>query len=374
MEVKITKGRPEDHMDIVDFIGMVFREDFLVTESKLYLDRPMMAEKHHLVWENDRIKAVVGNFPITMHVAGKTLPVYGIGSVAVHPYTRGKGYMKILMHNALDEAVAEGAAMMVLGGKRQRYEYFGFTKCGTVYSFTLDQNVRRHLKHILSGEVELLPLSDNKEYLRDCIQLWESQPLFAERRPEDLCDILQTCDSVGYVILMRGEFLGFCSIHTSGGVNELTLTDYDFSANVVMKLCEKVGEPFTIRAFPHQKKLIHTLNLIAQSHSVMPDPSVNVLDYPRVIEAFLTLKGMNQPLIDGRLVIEVQEKGCYVIEVKDGVVSVTETEDKPQISLPHIQMMCWLFSPLGQIGEEKRTPEMCSWLPIPIYLPRCDDV
>ena len=70
MEVRITKGRPEDHMDIVDFINMVFREDFLVTESKLYLDRPEMAEKHHLVLEDDRIKAVVGNFPISLNVAG----------------------------------------------------------------------------------------------------------------------------------------------------------------------------------------------------------------------------------------------------------------------------------------------------------------
>ncbi|MBR6790167.1 MAG: GNAT family N-acetyltransferase, partial [Oscillospiraceae bacterium] len=91
MEVQITKGRPEDHMDIVDFIGMVFREDFLVTESKLYLDRPELAEKHHLVFEDDRIKAVVGNFPISLNVAGRKLPCYGIGSVAVHPYTRGKG-------------------------------------------------------------------------------------------------------------------------------------------------------------------------------------------------------------------------------------------------------------------------------------------
>lgn len=374
MEVRITKGRPEDHMDIVDFIGMVFREDFLVTESKLYLDRPELAEKHHLVFEDDRIKAVVGNFPISLNVAGRKLPCYGIGSVAVHPYTRGKGYMKLLMNNALKEAEQEGAALMMLGGKRQRYEYFGFTKCGTVYSFTLDQNVRRHLKHIPSDEVELLPLSDHKEYLRDCIRLWETQPLYADRKAEDLCDILQTCDSTGYLILMRGEFLGFCSIHCSGGVNELTLTDYSYSANVLMKLCEKIGQSFTVKVFPHQRKLIRTLNMIAQGHSLSPDPSFNVLDYPRVIEAFLTLKGMNEPLIDGRLVIEVAEKGRYAVEVKDGAVSVTETSDKPQISLDHIRMMVRLFSPFGQIGEEGLTPEMRYWLPIPLYLPRCDDV
>lgn len=374
MEVRITKGRPEDHMDIVDFINMVFREDFLVTESKLYLDRPEMAEKHHLVWEDDRIKAVVGNFPVSLNVAGRKLSAYGIGSVSVHPYSRSRGYMKTLMNNALEEAEKEGAALMMLGGKRQRYEYFGFTKCGTVYSFNLDQNVRRHLKQVSSDEIELLPMCDHKEYLRDCIRLWETQPLYADRKAEDLCDILQTCDSVGYVILLRGEFLGFCSIHNSGGINELTLCDYSYSANVAMKLCEEVGKPFAVKAFPHQRKLIHTLNLICQGHSLSPDPSFNVLDYPKVIEAFLTLKGMNEPLVDGRLVIEVQEKGKWAVEVCDGTVSVTETSDKPQISLPHIQMMCRLFSPFGQIGEEELTPEMRSWLPIPLYLPRCDDV
>ena len=377
MNVNVTKGRPEDYADIIDFGNMVFGEDFRAIQPKLYEDRPHMAKEHHLVWEDGRIKAMVGSFPITLQVAGRTIPVRGIGTVSVHPYARSKGYMKLLMANALQEAEQEGAALMVLGGRRQRYEHFGFTKCGTSFCFGLNPVVRRQLKHIPSDEVQLLPLGDSKEYLRDCVQLWESQPMAAVRRPENFCATLQTGAGTGYVILLRGEFLGFCSMHKgdkSGYVSELFLKEYSFSANVAMKLCEEMAMPFSVFAFPHQTGLIHALNLIAESASCDSSPSFNVLDYPRVIEAFLTLKGMNTPLADGRLVLEVTEKGRYAIEVQQGRVTVTETEDKPLIALPHLQMMCWLFSPFGQFGGQVQTPETRSWLPIPLYLPGCDDV
>ena len=127
MEVTVTKGLPQDYDELIDFGNMVFKEDFRALLPKLYQDHPEAAAHHHLIREDGRIKAMVGSFPITLKAAGRTLKVRGIGTVSVHPYARGRGYMKTLMGNAVKEAEAEGAALMILGGQRQRYEYFGFT-------------------------------------------------------------------------------------------------------------------------------------------------------------------------------------------------------------------------------------------------------
>lgn len=282
--------------------------------------------------------------------------------------------MKTLMHSAVREAQEEGAAFMVLSGRRQRYEYFGFTKGPAEILFHLDPTVRRHLKNVSTDGLALIPLSDNKEHLRDCCQLLEAQPIHAKRPPQDFCDIAQSWGSTAYAILLGGAFLGFCSIRGDKTVQELYLKDYGPSANVAMKLCEQISAPFKLTVFPFQQELIHSLNLISEDVEIFEGVMINVLDYPAVIRAFLTLKGQRTPLLDGRLVIEVTEKGRYAIEVRAGAVSVEPTDEKPRVSLSHLRMMNYLFSPLGQMGGREKTPEENSWLPIPFSFPECDNV
>lgn len=374
MEVTVTKGLPQDYDEIIDFGNLVFKEDFRALLPKLYQDHPEMAAHHHLLREDGRIKAMVGSFPITLQAAGKTLKVRGIGTVSVHPYTRGRGYMKTLMGNAVKEAEDEGAAMMILGGQRQRYEYFGFTCCGTGLSFSLSPSARRHLRRFRDDSLTLISLADNKEYLRSCCQLLEKQPFYGVRPGVDFCDIAQSWSSTAYVILRDGEFLGYCSLQEGHLVQELFLEDYRYITGVVLKIGELCKDRMTVAALPFQQEMIHALNLICDGQSISPNPMVNVLDYPAVIEAYLTLKGQQTPLADGRLVICAEGKGCFAIEVKGGSVKVTPTSDSPQITLPHLQMMAYLFSPLGQAGVSRKTPEELSWLPIPLYVARCDDV
>lgn len=374
MDVMVTKGQPQDYEDIIDFGNMVFQEDFKELLPKLYDGRPDMACHHHLVKEDGRIKALVGSFPIGLSVAGQRLRVRGIGTVSVHPYARSRGYMKVLMKNAVKEAQDEGAAMMVLSGQRQRYEYFGFTTCSTEIRFSLNPSVRRHLRSISTDGIRLLPLAENKEYLRDCCQLLEAQPLHGIRPGADFCDITQSWRNTAYVILLDGAFLGYCAIQNGKVVHEIFLREYSPSANVMMKLCEMLNVSFAVTAMPHQTELIHTLNQFCEGQSLFTGPMFNVLDYPAVIRAYLSLKGQRVRLEDGRLVIQVLDKGRYAIQIRGGQVDVQETTDEPQVSLPHLEMMNYLFSPLGQMGGGEKTTAEKSWLPIPLYFLECDNV
>ena len=64
---------------------------------------------------------------------GETLRVGCVGTVSVHLYSRGEGHMKILMAMMMDDARAKGCDLLMLGGARKRYNYFGFEQAGWAY-------------------------------------------------------------------------------------------------------------------------------------------------------------------------------------------------------------------------------------------------
>ena len=135
-------GKASDREDIIDFINMVFSQtgqphDFKILLPKLYADDSDTSACHFLAKEDGKIKAVVGLFPTEHVTGGQRLKIGHIGSVSVHKYARGRGYMKQLMAMAYDAAKHGGYDALVLGGKKNRYQYFGFqpTEAAAKYSF-----------------------------------------------------------------------------------------------------------------------------------------------------------------------------------------------------------------------------------------------
>lgn len=76
--VSVVKGSPEDFEDILDFGNYVFDIDFKELLPKLYNAKIDTAPNHLLVKENDKIKAMVGCFPLELNVIDITLKVKGI--------------------------------------------------------------------------------------------------------------------------------------------------------------------------------------------------------------------------------------------------------------------------------------------------------
>ncbi len=121
-----------------------------------------------------------------------------------------------------------------------------------------------------------------------------------------------------------------------------------------------------------QDGLIRAFQYVAESAELRNGEMVNILNYPRVLEAFLGLKAQRAGILDGRYVIEVREAGKFAITAENGTVRVTETEEEANLSLPHLKMMPYLFSaasaPLYRNELER------SWLAVPLTLPSADMV
>jgi predicted acetyltransferase len=125
MRYSIIKGSPEDYEDIINFGNYVFNIDFPSLLPKIYNNHKEIAQYHHILKEDNKIKAMVGSFPLGLTVCDNYLKGRGIGTVSVHRYSRNFGYMRLLMDNAVAEIKAEGCDFAVLSGRRQRYEYWG---------------------------------------------------------------------------------------------------------------------------------------------------------------------------------------------------------------------------------------------------------
>lgn len=139
----VEKGTRQDKEEFIHFINYVFGmngvdQSFLKVHPKLYDPDTSPAEQNYIIRENGQIRAAVGVFPLPTIINGQPVNVQGIGNVAVHPASRGKGYMKAAMHQAMEDMCTQDVDYIVLGGRRLRYAHFGFEICGYTLQMQID--------------------------------------------------------------------------------------------------------------------------------------------------------------------------------------------------------------------------------------------
>ena len=115
------RGTPEMYDDLMDFMNYVFgfngnEKDFKKLLPKLYKPEYDPCYSNYVVTENGKLKAAIGAFDSDLSVDGEILKSRVIGNVAVHPYSRSKGYMKDCMRLALRDMIEDGVDFSILGG------------------------------------------------------------------------------------------------------------------------------------------------------------------------------------------------------------------------------------------------------------------
>ncbi len=99
--------------------------------------------KHIAVIREGRIRSILGVYPIPVDICGRPLLFATVGNAATHPYDTGKGYMSLLLNEAMKELDEIGADASRLSGLRQRYARYGYEPVGLHHTFVLtDHNVR----------------------------------------------------------------------------------------------------------------------------------------------------------------------------------------------------------------------------------------
>ncbi|MGZ9585790.1 GNAT family N-acetyltransferase [Paenibacillus marinisediminis] len=383
------KGSREDALNIVDFADYIFSassgpHNFAQLIPKLYGDGQDTQQYHYLVKEDGKIRAMVCVLPVTFNVAGIELKAGCVGTVSAHPRARGKGYMNKLLNMALDDMKAQGYAISMLGGQRQRYEYFGYEPAGVKLDFTLTaDNIRHKYSGLDASAVQFEPLSDVSPWLDAAYALYEQGIVSGARSKEQFVTILQTWNSSPYAILRDGAFAGYVALSKTGGaIQEIELLEQSSLPVVSKALAAKFGLNslhFTLPAYDREKLAI--LGDVSDMYSVGHHQSYNVMNFSAVIEAFMKCKASYTTLQDGKFTLRIE--GCETVEVivNSNQITVNRHEEHTaditaDVSMSKREAIAFLFSPLSTYSEwmpsavQSQCPQ--GWFPLPLYAPVLD--
>ncbi len=389
---EFVKGTAADNEDILDFCNYVFSHDgkptdFVKLVPKVYRKGNEVPGEHFLAKENGKIKAAVGSFKLDMDIMGESFKIAGIGSVSVHPYARGSGYMKRLMQMARDEMYSEGVDISILGGQRQRYEYFGYEPAGIQISFYINTANIKHCKNILPG-IELEQVFENDtETLEFIKNLHEKQPMLIKRSDDKFYDTLVSWDSEVYCIINGGEKSGYLICDKNHCfITEFELFDCAILPSVVKAFLDKFKcRNLTVWTAEFERQKIEALSEFCEGYSVSSDYQYAVFNFKKLVKAMLKLKESYTELEDGEATFAVKdtfdrEKSTQIFTVKvkngrsdvlEGVCGVSE-----YIELDYFKAMRMMFSSASYFESFGKNVPSCvkNWFPLPVKIFRQDGI
>ncbi len=361
--------------DIIDFVNYVFSyahypHDMKKMVPKIYADDADSLDiTHYLAMEEGKIKAVISLLVIEVQVGGEILKYGFIGNVAVHPYSRGKGYMKDLLKMAIEDSERIGVDIMALGGQRQRYGYFGFEHAGAYYHFSITKtNIRHAMKDVACDGITFERISDPEAAEIDIAkELYEKRPVHTLRPRKEFLHIMHSWQNELQAVKKDGRMIGYIY----GNIHELVLEN-DRDLPQVIKAWFEQGRADTLglAVQPYESERIRFFSSICESMSVGPVERVRVLNWEKVLRVLLEFKHQYCPLQDGEAAFRIENE-AYRMLVQCGKVSVEKVGEQnlladetiPKYSINQAEM---LFFGLQNTLNPEETYK--NWLPVPFFI------
>jgi len=372
------KGKTDDFEDIIDFGNYVFGIDFKELLPKLYNGKVDNSSNHFLVKDSNKIKAMVGCFPLGLNVMDVNLKVAGIGTVSVHPYARDKGYMIKLMEKAISEMKEESIDFAILGGQRQRYEYFGFTPTGSQVIFEVNRVNLKHKKVCYDNKISFNSLDDlSEDDLKSNYILFNKQSVHGSRDLSNFVDVCKSWNSRPLGVYYEDEIIGYVILsNKSDKILEIYLKNYEILGKILSNLIADFDkDKLDVVVAPHRHELIEYLSSICELYKIQPSTCLNIFNYKNFIKAFLRLKNNCETLEKGQLIIEILGREKIIISVEKDV-TVELAQGTPDIKLSHLEAMNFLCCPLRTLKYEKLGVSnlIKSWFPLDFCFPEIDNV
>ena len=374
-------AHPGEEDKILDFANYVFSSlrvphDFRTLLPKCYAKGREFASMHYVAHdEQDNIRAMVAVLEQKLTIASRPVRVGSVGTVSVHPYARGEGLMKGVMQTMLEDSIQKGYDILVLGGNRQRYNYFGFEQAGLTLRFQIS---RANVQHALGG-IDLSgyaaeEVTDNDSAACDFAwDIYNARPVCGARSRRDFLDCARSWTSRMYAVTLKGEIIGILTESSDpAGNNEILTADEKYLLPIIkykMTCLHPNLEKTRIEVFPYEKERIAILEEIAEDTCITDNQQIRVLNFCPVIDALLAFNALCKPLEDGEAVLKIGEETLQM-KVEGGKTSCKSCDLPPDLTLTPMQAQRMLFLPARLLSG---APEKCkNWLPLPWGLPNLD--
>ena len=274
-----------------------------------------------------------------------------------------------MMEMQAEHAKETGIDVMMLGGQRQRYEYYGYSPVGCQYTYQVNAaNVRHALRSVDASTVGWKRFADAAEAEIDlAYRLYQQQPITGVRSREDFELIMRTWRAEPYLLLHEAEVLGYMVVSGTDSVSELVVSDVScvpalikgwFAANGLKNMS------FSVAAF--DTALNRVLAAFAEGYQVSNCTQARIVNLANVLRACLTLKMRAGALSDGEVILQMDDEAPVLARAKDGQITVQETDAAPNVHLPRLEMQQLLFASNRFAAPDVSCP--VDWFPLPLFL------
>lgn len=385
------RGKPEDTKQLLEVLDNVFfledeeetRRTFLTLLPKLYKDEYAPAYNNVIIKEGDAIKAAVGCFPSEAVAAGKRLRILGIGNVAVARDSRSKGYMIDLMNTAIGIMKGENYDYSLLGGQRQRYGFFGYEPIGAEYRFIIEKDgIRRIWGREPQAAYTARPVTEaDTEIIKKIKALNESLPFYVDRSEDAYVDILKSWNNIPYAAFEGEEFKGYFSVNKYGGshIAEMRAVNIDDTLKLIVCAMEVMkSESATLNVPLFDTELCDYMNKNCGGVSMGTPEMINIFNFGRFIEAFLSVKASVTKLCPGTLKLLIhgvkRDERIAITVGCDNSVTVAETNEEADIELSHSEAIHFIGGLYSKDRAQMQQAFAQSWFPLPFFSYSQDNV
>jgi predicted N-acetyltransferase YhbS len=376
-KIIIEQLKAEDYEEALDFINMVFSlasrpTNFNVILPDLYQPTDEHMSAHFVIREKGRIKALVGIYPGEYVIGCETLLMARIGAVSTHPDARMKGYMSMLMHHVKDVIRTSHYDIAYLGGARHRYLPFGFEKCGHQPIFHVTKHsLKRGIE--TSEELALSICGDDSQDIDLFHQLYERQTSYFKRDKEAFHRIANHWYNTLFRIERNGRSVGYLIASKDRKRIEEIASEKDVDVTSVLRAHFQAHGIDACRVVVHPLALqtMQRVMTVSEDVSVHDRDNWSILAFERVLQAFMRVRNEMIPLLVGRAVIEIVDRGRYEIVVSSEEIIVRKTPSLPDLSLSYSEAHRLFFGPLlphQVLDIPNRLAFIEQWFPLPLFL------
>ena len=385
--MEVVRLGAKDYNEWLNVLNVVFTKqnkkemDFEAELPKMCVKDDYHMGMHLAVKDKGKICALLGVYPIKTQIGDKELLFSTVGNVATLPEYEGKGYMRLLMSEAMCELERIGADASRLGGVRQRYNRYGYEACGIEYNFAIDSFTT---KYCFSDKEEIIfkPISLNdKRELSSINMIRKLEPIHVQRSFDDsfFGDYTSLCAwrNKPYVAIdEKGEIIGYLTTSQDGKIiAEVAGKDFSFLKKILFNWQKKIEEEISFNIPATNLEAVRYFSGIAAKMSLSTPCHFKIINFDKVADALIRLKASHIPgLCNGEKVIEIKDWGNILLYKKNNEAFCEKTDRKPDISLDNLTASRLLFGPFEANSVVCCDEFLNTLLPLPLSWSTLDRV
>lgn len=369
--MELRRLQTKDYDELIALLNTVFtRQNGFAMDFEKVLPKMCVRDDGHMgmhfgVFEDGKLVACIGVYPLDTVIAGQPLRFSTMGNIATHWDYTGRGYMTKLIERAQQELEAIGADAARLGGNRQRYGRYGFESCGQLLRLSFNK------KTLLNRFPDATPITfaeihkDDTDTLTFCADLYNENAIAVTRTPAACYPVLTAWEYRPYLCLADGKPVGYLSVK-GGDVAEIFALDTKYFTDILCAWQRQNDTNLTFALQPHMTEKIRLFSAISDSMQLCAPSQFQIRNWPAVVSACLKLKATHCPLPDGELTLAIQDYGTLRIFVEAGKTGCEQTDKVPQLTLDRLQAARYLFGPLPPEYTADAGPLARQWFPLPL--------